>query len=63
MGRRFGWYGPVAENVHTARKGVCVEKTAKTVEKKKQWYFSSRNSNIKDVGSTLRCATKSGQIL
>ena len=23
VGRRVGWYGPIAENVHTARKGVC----------------------------------------
>ena len=23
VGRRVGWYGPVAVNVNTARKGVC----------------------------------------
>ena len=23
VGRRVGWYGPVAENVYTTRKGVC----------------------------------------
>ena len=23
VGRHVGWYGPVAENVQTARKGVC----------------------------------------
>ena len=23
VGRRVGWYGPVAVNVYTARKGVC----------------------------------------
>ena len=23
VGRRVGWYGPVADNVHTARKEAC----------------------------------------
>ena len=23
VGRRLGWYGPIAENFYTARKGVC----------------------------------------